>query len=254
MDESSSDDTATRKSIHYRQACSKHCSSVQTQEVLCTSSSEKFLLTEIDTELSESASSISTGTVARKHGISLSKSHFVGSKKWEVEYVEVMLLNVDLMFKDFALGRACEIINPNIFELLENRKEVLETQGNESKLKQKLLFDCVGECMDLRCRTWAEGLSTLRRKLRPVRRPSTITDLVALDLSRGCLSPNPLDRGKTSPTFSSEPRQVISAELARATIGVLIRSPRARVLSPPRHWERSPFKDPRPSAKEIEQY
>ncbi|GFZ11327.1 hypothetical protein Acr_22g0007250 [Actinidia rufa] len=56
-----------------------------------------------------------------------------------------------------------------------------------------------------------------------VRRPSAFTELVALDLSRGCLSPNPLDRGKTSPTLSSEPRQVIYTELARATIRVLLR-------------------------------
>ncbi|GFS46012.1 hypothetical protein Acr_00g0099570 [Actinidia rufa] len=60
-------------------------------------------------------------------------------------------------------------------------------------------------------------------QLRQVRRPSAFTELVALDLSRGCLSPNPLDRGKTSPTFSSEPRQVIYTELARATIRVLLR-------------------------------
>ncbi|GFZ19480.1 hypothetical protein Acr_28g0001850 [Actinidia rufa] len=49
------------------------------------------------------------------------------------------------------------------------------------------------------------------------------------------------------------PRQVISTELARATIGVLISSPRARVLSPPRHWARSPLKYPRSSAEETEQ-
>ncbi|GFS45972.1 hypothetical protein Acr_00g0099270 [Actinidia rufa] len=35
-----------------------------------------------------------------------------------------------------------------------------------------------------------------------------------------------------------EPRQVISTELTRATVGVLISSPRARVLSPPRPWAR----------------
>ena len=95
--------------------------------MLCTSSSKKFLLTEIDTELSDSASSTSTGTVARRSDISSSKSHFVGSTKWEVEYVKEILLNVDLMFKDFALGRASETVNPNLFELLENRKEVLAT-------------------------------------------------------------------------------------------------------------------------------
>ncbi|GFS41682.1 hypothetical protein Acr_00g0075770 [Actinidia rufa] len=60
------------------------------------------------------------------------------------------------------------------------------------------------------------------------------------------LSPNPLDRGETSLTFSMEPRQVISTELARATIGVLISSPRTRVLSPPRPWASRNL--PRPSA------
>ncbi|GFY92808.1 hypothetical protein Acr_08g0012040 [Actinidia rufa] len=43
-----------------------------------------------------------------------------------------------------------------------------------------------------------------------------------------------------------EPRQVISTEFARATIGVLISSPRARVLSPPRPWASRNL--PRPSA------
>ncbi|GFZ14708.1 hypothetical protein Acr_24g0008980 [Actinidia rufa] len=65
--------------------------------------------------------------------------------------------------------------------------------------------------------------TTWPQSYRQVRRPSAFTELVALDLSRGCLSPNPLDRGKTSPTFSSEPRQVIYTELARATIRVLLR-------------------------------
>ncbi|GFY91599.1 CHY-type/CTCHY-type/RING-type zinc finger protein [Actinidia rufa] len=38
-----------------------------------------------------------------------------------------------------------------------------------------------------------------------------------------------------------ESRQVISTELARATIGVLISSPRARVPAPPRPWARWQF-------------
>ncbi|GFS37978.1 hypothetical protein Acr_00g0055000 [Actinidia rufa] len=40
------------------------------------------------------------------------------------------------------------------------------------------------------------------------------------DLSEGYLSPNPLDRGKTSPTFSMEPRQDISIELAQSQSAV----------------------------------
>ncbi|GFY90471.1 hypothetical protein Acr_07g0006680 [Actinidia rufa] len=42
-----------------------------------------------------------------------------------------------------------------------------------------------------------------------------------------------------------ELRQVISTELARATLGVLISSPRARVLSPPRPRARG-FERPHP--------
>ncbi|GFY86067.1 hypothetical protein Acr_04g0008050 [Actinidia rufa] len=43
-----------------------------------------------------------------------------------------------------------------------------------------------------------------------------------------------------------EPRQVISIELARATLRVLVRSPRAKVLPPPRPWASRNL--PRPSA------
>ncbi|GFZ09052.1 hypothetical protein Acr_20g0008600 [Actinidia rufa] len=61
-----------------------------------------------------------------------------------------------------------------------------------------------------------------------VRRPSTITELVALGLSRGCLSPNPLDRGKTSPwdlaksypLSSPEPPSEYSSELAQSQSAV----------------------------------
>ncbi|GFY86087.1 cytochrome P450, family 71, subfamily B, polypeptide 17 [Actinidia rufa] len=61
-----------------------------------------------------------------------------------------------------------------------------------------------------------------------VRRPSTITELVALDPSGGCLSPNPLDRGKTSlwnlakssPLSSPEPPSEYSYELAQSQSAV----------------------------------
>ncbi|GFS37268.1 protein kinase superfamily protein [Actinidia rufa] len=39
-------------------------------------------------------------------------------------------------------------------------------------------------------------------------------------ISPECLSPNPLDRGKTSPTFSMEPRQAIFTELAQSQSAV----------------------------------
>lgn len=115
-----------------------------------------------DAELLDSAST----TFAR-----MNKTHFVGSTNtWELVYVKEILFNVEFMFKDFALGRAREIINPRLFDQLEGRKEVSE--GEEQKLRRKVLFDCVSEFTDLRCRrfasggsrTWAKGLSILRTK------------------------------------------------------------------------------------------
>ncbi|GFY91632.1 hypothetical protein Acr_08g0000280 [Actinidia rufa] len=67
-------------------------------------------------------------------------------------------------------------------------------------------------------------------QLRQARRPSTITELVTHDLFEGYLSPNPLDRGKTSPTLSMEPRQAISTELAQSQNAVLLALGRGKIL------------------------
>ncbi|XP_059646973.1 uncharacterized protein LOC132293478 [Cornus florida] len=153
----------------------KQCSSVQAQEVLGMGSSKKIYLVEADAELSDSASSRSGRAVARMHiTTTLSVTDSVGSTSWELKYVKEILCNVELMFKDFALGRTSEIINPHLFDQLETRKGVSESHGDKPKLKPKLLFDCVSECIDLRCRryadggcrTWAKGLSVVRRKER----------------------------------------------------------------------------------------
>ncbi|KAG5530479.1 hypothetical protein RHGRI_025433 [Rhododendron griersonianum] len=162
MDECGSNDTEARKLFQYRHPSSKQCSSVLAQEAIPVSYSKKFHSVDSDAELLDSAST----TFAR-----MNKTHFVGSTNtWELVYVKEILFNVELMFKDFALGQAREIINPRLFDQLEGRKEVSE--GEEQKLRRKVLFDCVSECTDLRCRrfagggsrTWAKGLSILRTK------------------------------------------------------------------------------------------
>lgn len=148
---------------------SKLFSSVQAQEILGLSSSKKFSSAEADTELSDSASSTSYGATAEKYA---TISILTGSTKWEIEYVKEILFNVELMFKDFALGRAREVINPHLFDQLESRKIQWESNGGESRLRRKVLFDCVGECLDLRCRryvgggygTWVKGVAMVRRK------------------------------------------------------------------------------------------
>ncbi|XP_038719046.1 uncharacterized protein LOC120011939 isoform X2 [Tripterygium wilfordii] len=151
---------------------SKQCSSVQAVEVLGLSSLKKLNCVEADIELSDSASSISTGGVPGKHLDTITVTHSTKSTPWDLEYVREILCNVELMFKDFTLGRSREIINPHLFEQLNSRRGSSETVHGVSKLQRKLLFDCVSECLDLRCRryvgggckSWVKGTATVRRK------------------------------------------------------------------------------------------
>ncbi|KAJ6720984.1 hypothetical protein OIU85_024119 [Salix viminalis] len=151
---------------------SRHCSSIQVQEVHGLSSSKKFHSLDADTELSDSASSSSTGTADRKHANMLAVTGLARSTKWEIEYVKKILCNIEPMFQDFALGRASEIINPHLFHQLERRKDMLESDGADARQERKVLFDCASECLDLRCRrhgsggykAWVKGTAMVRRK------------------------------------------------------------------------------------------
>ncbi|KAJ0093196.1 hypothetical protein Patl1_24939 [Pistacia atlantica] len=150
----------------------KQSSSIQAQDVFGLCSLKKFYPLEADIELSDSASSTSTGTMAKMSADTTIVTHLLGSAKWELEYVKQILSNVELMFKDFALGRARDIINPYLFDLLETRKVGPQSNSDESRLSRKVLFDCVSECMDLRCRryvgggckTWIKGVAMVGRK------------------------------------------------------------------------------------------
>ncbi|KAF2312759.1 hypothetical protein GH714_039861 [Hevea brasiliensis] len=126
---------------------SKQCSSIQAQEILGLSSSKKFHYVDADTDLSDSASSTSTGTAAGKHANTL-----------------------PLM--DLEINQAHEIISPHLFKQLESQKDGLVSDDVEARLERKVLFDCVNECLDIRCRRyvgggykiWAKGVTMVRRK------------------------------------------------------------------------------------------
>ncbi|WOH15866.1 hypothetical protein DCAR_0935412 [Daucus carota subsp. sativus] len=144
---------------------SKQCSSsVQGQDVYDIRCSKKFHVIETDAELSDSASSSSTRVVATKHA-NIAVIDAVRPVKWELEYVKTILCNTETMFKDVSAGRTSEIIDPRLFDQLE-------TQKGELCLQRKVIFDCVGECMDLRFRkyvgggykAWEKGLSMARRE------------------------------------------------------------------------------------------
>ncbi|KAL9225143.1 hypothetical protein vseg_001099 [Gypsophila vaccaria] len=138
---------------------SKPCSSVLAQEIASLSSIQKFCPTEIDMDTSDSASSTTCLTTAAKNSTK--------TIAWELGYVKNILCNVELMFKDYVTGRTREVVNPHLFDQMERR--TLIHAG--SKPERKVLFDCVGECLDLKCQRfvgggfdmWTKGIAMLKR-------------------------------------------------------------------------------------------
>ncbi|MED6130344.1 hypothetical protein PIB30_000238 [Stylosanthes scabra] len=144
---------------------SKLSSSALAQEVHGLNFSRKFYSSEADTELCDSACSTSTGTM------SVNKEHTSTStlsSTWELDYVKEIVCNVELMYMDFTAGRAHKIVNPHLFNQLEAG---YESDGGECRIRRKVIFDCVSECLDLRCRRcvnggyemWAKGIEMVRR-------------------------------------------------------------------------------------------
>ncbi|KAK6803724.1 hypothetical protein RDI58_001508 [Solanum bulbocastanum] len=122
-------------------AC-KQSSSVQAKEVFGICSWNKFHSMEPEVDLLDSASS------------TFGKEEDGKSPNWELEYVKDILYNIESMFMDFAMGRCQKIINPHLFDQLER---INSHRHDELKQRRKVVFDCVGECLDLRCRQFVEG-------------------------------------------------------------------------------------------------
>ncbi|XP_023548703.1 uncharacterized protein LOC111807277 [Cucurbita pepo subsp. pepo] len=149
----------------------KLCSSVQGQDVLGIGFF-KFNPVTADTELLDSASSITDEASASKFTASSTSKGTKRQIEWELEYITDILSNVELMFKDYVLGRSHEVINPYLFNILENRNKGSGQSCDELRLRRKALFDCVRECLDLRCRQyvgggfkmWEKGVGVLGRK------------------------------------------------------------------------------------------
>lgn len=142
---------------------SKQYSSAQTQKESGVTSSTWDYTVEAEADLSDSASSIS-----------LQGKILPSSSEWELEYIKSIVLNVQVMFKDYALGRTHEVINPNLFDQLERRRNSCFQAAEEdnSRLTRKVVFDCASECLDLRCqqfvgsghKMWAKGVAVMRPK------------------------------------------------------------------------------------------
>ncbi|KAK8589205.1 hypothetical protein V6N12_023608 [Hibiscus sabdariffa] len=123
----------------------------QDQEVLnWTSGSES--LTEFGTEFFDSVSSKPAGETDRKllTMASYSRDH-KQSINWEIDFVKMVLKDSELLFQEYALGQAEKVMALKAFNQLEHPNET-EREGEDYKLKQKLLLDCVSECVESRYR------------------------------------------------------------------------------------------------------
>nr|XP_043610211.1 uncharacterized protein LOC122581945 [Erigeron canadensis] len=109
--------------------------------------------------------SIDHNLIVQEHGAGFPKKPTTMEVDTESEagYVKGILSDIGTMFEDFVLNRTGKIVNPRRFDQLEAKRRVFEKK-HEVKLRRKLVFDCVSECVDLKCRVWPLGLAAVRRK------------------------------------------------------------------------------------------
>ncbi|KAJ1417171.1 DUF3741-associated sequence motif [Sesbania bispinosa] len=84
-----------------------------------------------------------------------------------------ILGNAEFMAEEFVMGQTDTVMMPNLFDLLENQGNGTENYEEEcSKLERKVLFDCVSECLELRCKqafvgsckAWPRWVTSVQRK------------------------------------------------------------------------------------------
>ncbi|KAL9450339.1 hypothetical protein AB3S75_012138 [Citrus x aurantiifolia] len=127
-----------------------------------------------ETELSDSATSISVGNTGKKHMTRIfSLIDEIESSNWEFEYLRELLDNAELTINKFALGQTNQVITPSLFNQLENQENKLGRNIDEYfKLGRKVLFNYVCECLDFKCqqlfvgscRGWAKWVILFQRK------------------------------------------------------------------------------------------
>lgn len=104
-----------------------------------SNSSWKYHHAEGDTDLFDTASN---WTMPKKHARTCSQMKFGQSSTWELDYVNDILCNMELMYMDFALGRARDRVNPHLFNQLESRRG-RRFEGGERRMRRRVIFDCV---------------------------------------------------------------------------------------------------------------
>ncbi|XVF57572.1 hypothetical protein PTKIN_Ptkin06aG0216400 [Pterospermum kingtungense] len=109
-------------------------------------------LTEFYVELSDSASSKPMGETSKKLLIRTSSfTDFKESINWELDYVKMVLKDSQLTCIEYALGQTEKFMTLNSSNQLEHHNGTERNGEDYNKLEQKILLDCVTECLESRC-------------------------------------------------------------------------------------------------------
>ncbi|XP_058076663.1 uncharacterized protein LOC131225201 [Magnolia sinica] len=146
--------------------------SIQAQNLIGANCPKKAPLVEAEAELSDSASSTFRAAADCELSPRIGMGDHMRREKWEKGYVREILFNAKLTFPDLALGHACDIIDPCLFDRLESVKIGSRSEGEKGSKIRRELFDCVSECVDSKCsryicggyKAWAKGVAIVRKE------------------------------------------------------------------------------------------
>ncbi|KAL1546193.1 serine-rich adhesin for platelets-like [Salvia divinorum] len=135
-------------------------------------STRKPCIAEVDPEISDTASSLSVGSMSETVSSSLHVVESKDSSNWELKYIEDILSHAELLLEEFSLGQAHQIVAPDLFMQLENQTMESYKGMEENVVERKVLFDCVCECLEQRCgrildggpEFWGKQVAVLRKR------------------------------------------------------------------------------------------
>ncbi|MCD7446485.1 hypothetical protein HAX54_007799 [Datura stramonium] len=153
---------------------SKHHLSDGSHEMMNWKTCMRTHLVEGDAELLDSASSVPLADAGGKDSTTTPTStNFNELPYWEFRYIRDIIRISDLVMEDFVLGEAQSIIALDLFDQLENQKTRTNKDAEEQlKIRRRVLFYSVVECLEFRCRqssggsfeAWAKWTTLVQRK------------------------------------------------------------------------------------------
>lgn len=121
----------------------------------------------------EVSSSQTNEFISPEYKVSWSEQSSTRSERMmELEYVKDILSSAESMAEELALDETENMIMPTLFDTLENQRTEVESYEEYSKLQRKAIFDCVSECLGLKCRqvfvakckTWPRWVTFMRKR------------------------------------------------------------------------------------------